>query len=126
MGKTKLYTEESSLLTNLFSNFDKMYTDFVLNERDSSIMSTLLHKSKSGNYELRLNVAGYKKEDIEVYVEDGTILEVVQDNKEYGYRKFTSTIPENLTDPTAKLEDGILIITFKETKNKKKKNISIN
>ena len=81
------------------------------------------------NYEnrnpIRVNFAGYSKEDITATVE-GNYLHVLASNDEYGKHTYKCLLPRNCDEDKIKLSmnNGILTISFKESKKKRKLEIS--
>ena len=84
-----------------------------------------ISKGKDDVYEITLAVAGFKKDDIEIEIEDGTLkisgTSAVLDSDEIEYlhkgiaeRNFTRTfkLAEFVEVKSAKLEDGILRVSL--------------
>jgi HSP20 family molecular chaperone IbpA len=106
-----LYDSEKNLLNDVFKFFNEFHSDIDV-YRNS--MVDLLHKTKEGNYELKINVAGYKKEEIKIVLDNHHVF-ITAENKTFGKKKYRTKInSEELDFSTAKsrLEDGILYITF--------------
>ena len=61
--------------------FDDFFKDPFFDTGDSSIMKTDI-KEKDNNYELEVDLPGYKKEDIKMHMEDGYLVINAKTNKE--------------------------------------------
>jgi HSP20 family molecular chaperone IbpA len=72
---------------------------------------------------LRFNVPGENKNTIKVSFDKNTLLITLKDNKPYSVTMNTESV--NLDSCTAKCEDGILTLRFKELEKPKTKNITI-
>jgi HSP20 family protein len=71
----------------------------------------LTYNEKEGVYQIDINVAGYRKEDISVEAADSQIT-VTAENQKRGKASKTFYVPEIDTGRIeAKLEDGILTVT---------------
>ena len=61
--------------------FDDFFKDPFFDTGDSSIMKTDI-KEKDNNYELEVDLPGYKKEDIKMHMEEGYLIINAKTNKE--------------------------------------------
>ena len=61
--------------------FDDFFKDPFFDGGDSSVMKTDI-KEKDNNYELEVDLPGYKKEDIKMHMEDGYLVINAKTNKE--------------------------------------------
>ena len=119
----RLFNNERDLLSDIFSDWNKFEID-VLNKTS---FTDLLHRTEDGNYEFRINLAGYKKDEVDVSLEDH-VLTVIAENKKFGKKSYSATISKDLDSDLvkSKLEDGILYIIFKKLdKFPKKKTIKV-
>ncbi len=122
-----------------FDVLDDMFNDSFFTKRESNIMKTDIIE-KENSYILKIDLPGYKKEDIKLQLNDGyltvsasTSSEINENEKEnyihkerfYG-KSSRSFYVGNITqeDINASFKDGILSITFpkediKDEENKK-------
>ena len=92
---TRGYT---SLFADLFADYSSGQTGLTFNE-------------KEGVYQMDVNVAGYKKEDISVEASENSIT-VTAENQKRGKAAKTFYVPDiDSGRIEAKLEDGILTVT---------------
>ena len=106
-----------NLLNDFFNEVSFGKTDF-LKERH-------IHKETDEGYEYRLNLAGFKRENINVIVENDTLnIEAKQ-----GDKKLSDTfwIPEDadVKASVARYEDGILYIKLNKKESSKPLNIEV-
>ena len=106
-----------NLLNDFFNEFSFGKTDFH-KERH-------IHKETDEGYEYRLNLAGFKRENINVNVENDTLnIEAKQ-----GDKKLSDTfwIPEDadVKASVARYEDGILYIKLNKKESSKPLNIEV-
>lgn len=116
--------------TNIYSH-DVLVTLTVLNEGEDGFMRYNIYEGLE-NYTVKINVAGVKKEEIRVVLEDGIVrvrtnpkAEIMEDveKKLETFEPIKGEIEiylPNVQSVEAKLEDGILILTApKESKGVK-------
>ena len=106
-----------NLLNDFFNEVSFVKTDFH-KERH-------IHKETDEGYEYRLNLAGFKRENINVNVENDTLnIEAKQ-----GDKKLSDTfwIPEDadVKASVARYEDGILYIKLNKKESSKPLNIEV-
>ena len=114
---------------SMVSPFDKMVRemfnlDFTPTYHRSNVGSVNISESEK-NYNIEVSVPGYKKEDINIDLEDDLITisgsvnrETNETNEKYSRREFSKSsfkrsfiLPEDVTEEmNAKLNDGILTI----------------
>jgi HSP20 family protein len=145
MKKDSIILAGNNGLNNIFNLFNEnLYDwDYLLNNKLSNSYSTNIKESEK-NYQIEFQVPGFKKEDIEINIEDN-ILKIsgnVENSKEdenikYNRREFYKKsfaksyhIPDDVNEDSIKAEckDGILTINIdkKELQEPKKKSILIN
>ncbi|MAF25107.1 hypothetical protein CL634_05980 [bacterium] len=84
------------------------------------------HKEREEDYNIELNLAGIKKENIDVSL-DGDILKIKaeQDNKNY-FKSYLVPSKADRDKVLVKHEDGMLYVTFVKREGEKSKKIAIN
>ena len=123
----RITTDTLSPLFKASIGFDQLVNEFF---NEPSFVNTSgyppynISKDKSDVYEITLAVAGFKKTDIEVEMEDGNLKisgksDVIDEGREYLYkgiaeRNFVRTfkLAEYVEVKDAKLEDGILRVSL--------------
>ncbi len=123
--------------------FDDMFSYPFFNMKENHLMKTDI-KDLDGKYEIEIDLPGYKKEDIELEIDNGYLSITANRNEEKEEKKgkyihqerFSGQcsrkfyIGENIKedDIKAKFENGTLKLTLpkeKEIKKENKRNISI-
>tara|TARA_Y100000310_G_C20467686_1_gene708456 strand:+ start:293 stop:622 length:330 start_codon:yes stop_codon:yes gene_type:complete len=108
----RTYTLTNRLFDNFFNNLDHDYT-YEYEERDE-------------DYNIELNLAGIKKENIDLSVDGGLLkVKAEQDNKNY-FKSFSVPQKADKDSILAKYEDGILYVTFTKKEEEKSKKIAVN
>lgn len=84
------------------------------------------YRENEEGYDFFVNLAGFKKEDVEATVVDG-VISVTANNKEGNTVSQSFQIPEDgdLTKLDGKLEDGLLTVTIKKVEALKPLSIKI-
>ncbi len=138
-GFIKTINDEISTILN--RNFDSMFPEFIMNDdlSEKIAMPVEIHE-KENEYDVKAELPGVKKEDLEVEIDKNCLTlnakrheERKEDTKgfrksEFKYGEFSRTIyfPEeiNVEETKASLNDGILCIRAPkkviEKQNKKK------
>ena len=77
----------------------------------------------NGKYSLELGIPGFKKDDIKISLEDSIYLVIEGSNTKYGDFERSYSIPEDGDEEKieAKVENGILTISFPQKVKKKSK-----
>ena len=103
-------------------DFDKFWSSF---DRCFPLVTNYLSPNEK-TFPIELNAAGYAQDDIDVYVEDG-ILTVVAENEKRGKKSIKTYIPEETDSSTltASLNLGILTIDAKKIEKPKPKKINV-
>lgn len=124
--------------------FDDFFNDSFFTRAESKIMKTDI-KEKDGQYELRMDLPGYDKENIKIHIEDGylyvdaSMSKHIEEEKEGKYlhqeryvgecsRSFYVGHDVKESDIKANLKNGILMISIpkkEQERVKEKKYISI-
>lgn len=124
-----LFSDEPIYTSSVFAAFyDKCKTKNFVND-DITIDSSSPHpQDESGNYCLELELPGIKKENIVISVKDN-LLEIKAERKDGSIhidRKYTLSPKVDADKISAKLEDGILMITLPSKNQEKEKSKIIN
>ena len=129
MNKQIRFTSESlSPLYKMSIGFDRLaeqfFNDPTFNNAQTGYPPYNIAKKEDDIYEVTLAVAGFKKDDIDISLEDGTLIikgesNVLDESVEYLHkgiaeRNFTRTfkLAEFVEVKSAKLEDGILRVSL--------------
>lgn len=97
-------------------NFDPFFSDVFFSE--------VSRKKENGNGEnlIEFDLPGVKKEDITIEIKDNNVLSVKGKRGKHEYRKHCLLSSNDDKDNIkAKLEDGVLVVTVPEKKEKSKK-----
>lgn len=122
-----------------FIGFDKMYNKLSSAQHGQTNYPPYnIVKTDDNSYELQLAIAGFKQEDLEITLEDGTLkIEGVQSNEDdrkyihkgISARNFTRTftLMDTIVVNGADISDGILVIELENIipEEKKPKKIEI-
>ena len=84
------------------------------------------HKEEENSYSYFLNLAGFKKEDVDAMITDG-VVSVKAKNSVGATADYSFYVPEDADADkmSANLEDGLLTITFEKEDDVKPKKIKI-
>lgn len=103
--------------------FNNLFDDFWTPKYQSGYDEVT--RTEEGGYEIVLEVPGFKKEDLEIHLED----QLLQIKGEKQFKNKLKSINRNYTIPKnldaeksiAKVEDGLLVITLNLKKEKEQK-----
>ena len=116
--------------------FSDMFDDMFTAPTSYGVMSTDIHK-KDGDYILDIELPGYKKEDIKIALEKGTLSisahksetqeekdakgNLIRQERYTGETSRSFYVGDNVTekDIEAKLENGVLTLNVKKQEEKK-------
>ncbi|RKY78856.1 Hsp20/alpha crystallin family protein [candidate division KSB1 bacterium] len=135
------YNPLRNLMTNAF-DVDRFFDDFWFGDTDSVWSPTVDIAENENSYEIKVDVPGMKKKDLNISFKDNVLTlsgekkEEKEDKgknffrKERVYGKFQRSfrIPQDI-DPEkikAKYEDGVLTVEVPKTESTKAKEIAIN
>ncbi len=116
--------------------FDEIFDDLVFGKREKNLLKTDV-REKDGNYELVMDLPGYKKEDVKAQLENGYLTitasrgvnkdetdnegNYIRRERYSGQCSRSFYVGENLKqeDIKAKFQDGILQLTFPKEDQRK-------
>ena len=95
--------------------FDSNFNDSFNNFNDSWRRNIIPHNEDENGYSYFLNLAGFKKEDLEASVVDGLAV-IKAKNKDGATAHYSFLLPEdsNPSKMSAKLEDGLLTVNVEK------------
>lgn len=95
-------------------------------EEYSSNSFFVLEDENDTQYVFSLEIPGFKREEIELSVEDDRLyLKASNKTKKFSERFVTLPNDVDVTNISAKLEDGVLLVTLKKNEEKKPRKIII-
>lgn len=129
-------------ITRLFDELDNLFeTDPFAATLDKTWMPAVDIQEKDGNYVLKADLPGLKKDDIHVELHDGCLTlrgerKSEHEDKQEGYRRYERTcgsfersfrVPEGVTekDIKARYHDGVLELSVPAQKAEKPKTVNI-
>jgi HSP20 family molecular chaperone IbpA len=122
MSYTKNYSKNIGydyLFEKVFQNFDPF------TEGDQTNAPSLKFNEKNQTYSTEINVAGYKKNEIHIEIEDDFI-KVLAENEKYGKSKRYFHLQDVDSESiNAILEDGVLSISAKKVAAKRPRIITV-
>lgn len=130
MRYLNLYNSPSRWDSNLFGNFDRLFSDMLEPVASSSPYEV---SETDGAYLLSVDAPGMKKDDIKIEVVGNTLTITGErrgrDGQERNYRKFTRsfTLPDSIDAAKieANFEDGVLEIAIPKSETAKPRQIEV-
>ena len=112
----------NTLLIN--NNLNRLLDDFFpLHEEDHFVKN---YKEESNGYEYQLNLAGFKKENVKLIVDNNLIkVTAKQGDREY-FKNYSIPKKGDPTSVDANLEDGMLYIKINKKESAKSREVVIN
>ena len=122
MSNALLEIQMNTLLIN--NNWNSLLDDvFSLHEEDYYVKN---YKEDSNGYEYQLNLAGFKKENVKLVVDNNLIkVTAKQEDKEY-FKNYSIPRKGDPTSVDANLEDGMLYIKINKKESAKSREVVIN
>lgn len=99
--------------------------DFLVGQSLDSYSTRATVQEKDKSYDFEIELAGFKKDEVDVFVEDGVLeIRAEQKNKKINKKRKRSILLPDDSNPekiSAKLEDGLLMIIVSKQKPQQKK-----
>jgi len=111
---------------NVAQDFIELFESMGDTVNDTRFRSRVRTSHKDGNFNIEIDMPGYKKDQINLTTEKGVLkIIAVRDDNEF---KRQYTLPDDIghDSATARLEDGILYIAFKKAEKQAGTKIDIN
>ena len=118
------YTLSNKLFNNFFTNWDQAFLNgdhAYWRRNDNSVK----HKEEDDHHEYYVALAGFKKEDIKLKLDEQRIFIFVKNDKDSLSYSFLLPEEVDFSSCSAKHEDGLLTIKVNKSERSKPKTIKI-
>ena len=111
------------LVNDFVSDWDRAFFNEDYSYWRRNMNNSVTYEEHEDNYEYRINLAGFKKENVEASVHDGIVTIKAKKNEDVNDYSFYLKDDAGVSTLSSKLEDGLLTVSV--NKEEKAKSIKI-